>query len=113
MSVVLPNAARVYSSIWVSPRGDWCFGARFSQRSLLHRLLLGGDGAVVCRRRHESVLDRCPFGIGVGRKGGAAWPALTPTCRDCPYSRRSLVADAELVNPDSSRFWHVSSEIDA
>ena len=33
-------------------------GARCTARNLLHRLLLGADGAFVCRWRDESVLDR-------------------------------------------------------
>ena len=98
MSVLLPNAARVYPSLWVSPRGDRRFGTRLSPWSLLRRLLLGGDGALVCRRRHESLLDRCPFGIGVGRKGGAVWSPCAATCRDRLYSGRSLVADPECLS---------------
>src|SRR5262245_18310123 len=97
MFVVLPNAARVHPSFWVSPRGDWRLGARLSPWSLLHRLLLGFDGALVCRRCHESLLDRCPFGIGVGRKGGAGWSRCVANCRHCLYSSRSLVADPECL----------------
>src|SRR4029079_6768727 len=107
MSVVLPNAARVHPSLWVSPRGDWRLGARLSPWSLLHRMLLGGDDAVVCRRRHESLLDRCPFGIGVGRKSDAVWSACPATCRDCLCSRRSLVTDPECLI-FNVRSWHLT-----
>src|SRR5262245_19827776 len=93
MFVVLPNADRIHSSFWVSPRADWLLGAWLSPWSLLHRLLLGFDGALVCRWRHESLLDRCPCGIGVGRKTGA-WSACPANCRDCLCSERGLVADS-------------------
>ena len=99
MFVVLPNADRIHCSFWVSPRADWRLGARLSPWSLLHRLLLGRDGALVCRRRHESLLDRCPFGIGVDRKGGAIWSACPANCRDCLYSKRSVVADPKCLIP--------------
>src|ERR1051325_617143 len=99
MFIVLPNAARVYHSIWLSPRGDRCFGARLSPRPLLHRLLLDNDGALVCGWRHESLLDRGPFGIDISREGDAAWSACPATCRDCLHSRRRLVADAGCLIP--------------
>src|SRR3974390_2778590 len=98
MSVVLPNTDRIHPSFWVSPRDDWRRGAWLSPWSLLHRLLLGFDGAFVCRWHHESFLDRRPFGIGIGRKGGAVWTACPANCRDCIYSLRSLVADPECLN---------------
>src|SRR5262245_27270654 len=97
MSVILTNAAWVHPSLRFSPRGNWRLGARFSPWTLLHWLLLGRDGALVCRRRHESLLDRCSFGIGVGRKGGAAWSACPANRRDCLYGGRSLAADPELL----------------
>src|SRR6185437_69744 len=93
MSVVLPNAARVYHSFWLSPRGDWRPGTRLSPWPLLHRLLLGGDDALVCSRRHESLLDRRPFSFDISREGGAVWSARPATCRDCVHSGRSVVAD--------------------
>src|SRR3974390_3685280 len=97
MFVVLPNAARVHPSLGVAPRGGWCLSAWLSPWSLLYRLLLGFDGAIVCRRRHESLLDRCPFGIGVGRKGSAVWSACPANCRDCLYGSRRLGADPECL----------------
>ena len=45
-----------------------------------------------------TLLDRCPFGIGVGRKGGAVWSPCAATCRDRLYSGRSLVADPECLS---------------
>ena len=92
MSVVLPIAARIYPSLWFSPRGDWRFGTRLSSRSLLHRLLLGGNGAPVCRWRHESLLDRGLFSIDISREGRAIWPACAAACGDCLHDRRGLVA---------------------
>jgi len=107
----LRTVSRVYPSLWVSPRADGRLGARLSPRSLLHRLLLGLDGALVCRRCHESLLDRCPCGIGAGRKGGA-WSACAANCRDCFCSERGLVADPGcliqcplLAQSRQCRYW--------
>src|SRR4029078_6189958 len=98
MSVVLPIATRLYYSLWFSPRGDWRFGTRLSSRSLLHRLLLGRDGAPVCSWHHESLLGRGPFGSDISREGRAIWSACPASCGGCLFYRRGVGAYPQVCD---------------
>src|SRR6185437_10661349 len=83
----LPRAPALHPAPWRLPPP--CLGRarpRSPPRSLLHRLLLGTDGAAVRGRHHEPGLGRRHRWLRAGGEGAPRRPALRPPLR--PRLRR-------------------------
>src|SRR5204862_526867 len=95
---------------WRIPVDDGRFGASWlAARRLLHWLLLGVDGTVVCRRRDEHSLDRGPYDSGAGRKSAArravSW-ARRGIGRDCRWwSNACRLAKSRSEGAHSGSAW--------
>src|SRR4029077_10054614 len=86
-------------------------GARLSPRPLLHRLLLGADGAVVRRRRDEFVLDRRTGDSRPHRKGRAIRACYRARRRPRLHRRRRVAAHAKSLNTKHGKAYRMTKGV--